>query len=154
MTRVASSPSQYCRRSLPEISTLFPTLMKVEMPTWRCRARASMARPNAPLWDSIATLPLGGRVGDTEALSRTAGSVFKRPMELGPTTRIPWPRAFSRSFSCRARPSAPASANPAVTTMSARTPAAAQSSTASSTASRDATMMARSVPCGISRAEG
>ena len=63
MTRVASSPSQYCRRSLPEMSALFPTLMKVEMPTWRCRARASMARPNAPLWDGIATLPRGGRVG-------------------------------------------------------------------------------------------
>src|SRR6266542_3838932 len=66
MTRVASSPCQYCRRSLPEMSALFPTLMKVEIPTWRCRARASKARPKAPLWDDIATLPRGGSPGEPD----------------------------------------------------------------------------------------
>ncbi len=113
-----------------------------------------MARPRAPLWDDIATLPCGGSPVEREAFNRMSGSALTSPIELGPIMRIPWPRTLSRSFSCKACPGSSASAKPAVMTRSALTPAAAQSSTTGRTASRGTATTARSAPGGIWRAEG
>ena len=38
-----------------------------------------------------------GKSGANEAFSRTAGSVFNKPRQFGPTMRMPWPRTFSKS---------------------------------------------------------
>jgi hypothetical protein len=88
MTLVVGSPSQYCSRSLPETSALFPTLTNVERPTCRSAASFRMARPSAPLCDSSETVPAGGNTGENEAFSRGAPA-FSSPMQLGPTMRIP-----------------------------------------------------------------
>ena len=45
--------------------------------------------PSAPLCDSKPRCPVGGKIGENDALSRTAGSAFSRPMQLGPTIRMP-----------------------------------------------------------------
>ena len=36
-----------------------------------------------------AEMSAGGKTGENDALSRTLGSVFSRPMQFGPTIRIP-----------------------------------------------------------------
>ncbi len=90
---VESSSIQYCMRSLPETSTRLPAETKVEMPRFRRAAEASTAMPRAPDWANRPSRPCGGSVGAREALSRTAGSLLMMPKELGPTTRIPDPRA-------------------------------------------------------------
>ena len=153
MTRVCGSSSQYSRRSLPDTSALLPTLTNVESPIWRWAARPRIAMPRAPLCDESATCPPGGKTGENDAFSRTSALMLSSPMQLGPTIRIPYPRAFSTRAFCRVRPSPPVSAKPAVITTSALTPAAAQSSTADRTASGGTAMTARSTSAGSSRAE-
>ena len=90
-----------------ETSALLPTLTNVERPMWRSAARPRIAMPSAPLCDESATCPPGGKTGENDAFSRTSGLMLSSPMQLGPTIRMPYPRAFSTSASCRARPSAP-----------------------------------------------
>src|SRR3989338_2154257 len=94
ITSVRSSSSQYWSRSLLETSALFPTLTKVDRPSWRSRANARMARPRAPLWEDKATFPGGGNREEKEALRLTLGSVLSRPKQFGPTIRIPYPRTL------------------------------------------------------------
>ena len=56
----------------------------------RVRPRAArMAMPSAPLCDDSAIVAGGGKTGENDAFSRTAGSVFSRPMQLGPIIRMP-----------------------------------------------------------------
>ncbi len=153
MTRVSGSSSQYSSRSLPDTSALLPTLTKPERPICRSAASRRMAMPSAPLCDDSATWPAGGNTGENDAFNRTPGVMFSRPMQLGPTMRIPCPRTFSTSASCSARPPAPISAKPAVMTTSDLTPAAAQSSTTAGTQSGGTARTARSTPAGSSRAD-
>ena len=57
ITDVASSPSQYWRKSFVLTSALFPSATKCEMPTparWAC---SSSATPSGPDWLENATLP-------------------------------------------------------------------------------------------------
>ncbi len=119
MTSVRGSSLQYCTRSLPETSALLPTETNVEMPRFRRRASSRSARPRAPLCEDRPTRPSGGWTGENVALRRTRGSVLMRPMQLGPTMRIPAARTFSRIAASRWRPSAPVSRNPALMMTSA-----------------------------------
>lgn len=66
-------------------------LTNADNPRPKRRAAARITRPRAPLWDARATRPGpgGGRIGDKEALSRTAGSVLSSPRQFGPISRIP-----------------------------------------------------------------
>ena len=112
-----------------------------------------MASPSAPLWDEKPTLPGGGMTGENEALRLTSGEALSRPMQLGPTIRIPKLRTRSTSCCCNARPASPISAKPAVITTSDFTPAAAQSSTTSRTPRLGTATIARSVPGGSARAD-
>ncbi len=68
---------------------MLPTLTNVENPSPSRLAAASAARPSAPLCEDMATRPCGGKTGANVAASRTAGSAFRSPMQLGPTSRIP-----------------------------------------------------------------
>ncbi len=128
-------------------------LTKVDNPTCRSAASWRIARPSAPLCDDRPTCPLGGKIGENDAFSRTAGVALSNPMQFGPTMRMPYPRTLSTSCRCSSRPRSSASANPAVMTTSDETPAAAQSSATPSTASRGTATTARSTPGGRSRTE-
>ena len=69
----------------------------------------------------MATPPAGGDTGENVAFSRTAGSVFSKPMQFGPIRRQPARRMRSTSAASRARPSSPHSLKPALITQIART---------------------------------
>ena len=112
-------------------------------PAARVRS-SSTAMPRAPLCDSIAMLPAGGAVGAKVAFKQSAGSVFRTPMQLGPTILIPEARTRSRSRRSAARPAAEASPNPDEITTTPWTPARAQSVTTSCTAAAGTAMTARS----------
>ena len=147
---VSSSSIQYCMKSLPETSTRLPALAKTETPRLRRAAEASTAMPRAPLWENRPNRPAGGSAGASEALRRTSGWELMMPKEFGPITRMPLLRAVRSSSRWRTSPSGPASANPAETTSSARTPAPAQSRTTSSTDSAGTAITARStVPADV-----
>src|SRR5262249_24108158 len=154
ITSVIGSSSQYCKRSLVETSALFPTLTKDDMPMWKRRAPARVARPRAPLCDDIATRPVGGNSAVNVALSRTFGSVLIKPKQFGPIMRIPCWGTLSANCFWSAAPSTPTSANPAVITTSAQTPLAAQSSTTDNTLSRGTAITARSTCPGTARKDG
>ena len=151
---VESSSIQYCMKSLPDTSTRLPADPKVEMPRLRRAAEASTAMPSAPDWANSPSRPCGGRVGASEALSRTAGSLLISPKEFGPTTRMPASRARRSSSACSRAPSRPSSAKPDDTTSRALTPASAHSSTTSSTACAGTAMTARSTCPGTAATEG
>ena len=94
---------------------------------------------------------MGGMSGDSDALSDRAGSVLMRPKELGPTIRIPDPRARRTSSAWSSSPPAPPpSPKPALTMSRASTSAAAHSSTTLSTFSAGTAMTARSTWPGTS----
>ena len=69
-------------------------------------------------------------------------------MQLGPISRHPAVRTFSSSARSSARPSAPASPNPALITQIAPTPFARQSSTVSNTRAAGTATIARSTALG------
>ena len=62
-TQVASSSSQYCRKSLPERSALSPVDTNEDRPTPRRAASAIAATPSAPLCEASATGPAAGATG-------------------------------------------------------------------------------------------
>ena len=150
-TSVPGSSSQYCRRSLTETSTRLPAETKLDSPIPRSRIWARIPDPSAPDWVNIATRPDSGITAARDALSATAGSAFTTPSEAGPTTRIPYRRAASSSCADRARPSAPASANPREQMTRECTPFAAASSTTAATSSAGTAITARSTWPGTSR---
>ena len=112
-----------------------------------------MARPRAPLWDRNPTRPGSGTIGPKVASRSTCGSVFKIPRQLGPISRIPVARQTASSSRWRSAPSGPVSANPAEMTTMARTPLAAQSRAAWTTAGAGTTSTARSTGPGTSRTD-
>src|SRR5680860_757318 len=133
ITSVSSSASQYCSRSLPEMSALLPTEAKLDRPTPRRSAAARMARPSAPDWLEKATRPAGGNTLLKVAFMRTASLPLSTPMQLGPTTRMPCARTTDMSSRSRAAPSAPASLKPAEMITAALQPMRAASCTTSVT---------------------
>jgi hypothetical protein len=149
-TRVASSPSQYWRKSLLDRSALSPVETNDESPMPRAAAAAIEATPIAPLWEASATGPWTGAVGAAVAFSRSAGSVLRTPSELGPTSRMPLRRQIASSWASRAFPSSPPSRKPPDRTTSARTPAAPHARACSSTSSGATASSARST-AGSSR---
>ena len=89
ITRVVSSSSQNCSRSLPEMSHLSPSEMNQDSPI---RSRSAWVRsdaPSEPDCSEIATGP-GGRVtGTSDAWSPISGREEATPMLPGPTIRMP-----------------------------------------------------------------
>jgi hypothetical protein len=72
-------------------------------------------------------------VGAKVAFMATSGSVFSTPMQLGPTTRMPWRSAISISTLSRSTPAPPISRKPAVITTIAFTPASPHASATAAT---------------------
>ncbi len=110
----------------------------------RLRARSSIARPTAPLWLAIDTLPAGGVAGLNVALRWTSSPSESTPMQFGPTSRMPEARADARNACSTSWPLGDASAKPAVITTATRTPAAAHCETASAAAAAGTAMIASS----------
>jgi hypothetical protein len=105
MTSVSASSSQYSSRSLPEMSALFPTDTNVEMPSPSRSTCSSTARPSAPDCDDIDTRPGRGNVVENVVFIRTSPALpFIRPMQFGPTSRMPCARARASSSSWSAAP--------------------------------------------------
>ena len=122
MRLVPGSSSQYSSRSLGVRSAVLPTDTKPLTPSDGPVSRVSAASPSPPDWVTNARRPGGGKSRLNVALNRGSGPPLSTPMQLGPISRTPATRARRRSSSCRARPSPPASANPAEITHTARTP--------------------------------
>ncbi len=111
--------------------------------------------PSAPDWQKKPIRPGGGTTGARVAFILTSGSVFTRPRQFGPSTRIP--AALATDTMCRwaAAPSAPLpvtswSANPAVITTRPCTPLIRQDSTTSATVAAGTVTTARSTGSGMS----
>ena len=97
MTDVASSSSQNCSRSLPEMSHLSPNDTNHEMPIDICPARCSSDEPSEPDCMEMAMRPRGRSTGTSAALRPVPpGSALEAmPMLAGPMRRRPLRRACS-----------------------------------------------------------
>ena len=113
-----------------------------------------MVTPKAPDWLMKLRGPGGGMFGAKVAFRATAESVFRSPMQLGPTRRMPWARTRATSSSSRAIPSPPTSLKPAVMTTSAFTPFRPHESTTSRTCAFGTTTTARSTGPGMASTSG
>ena len=60
ITSVSGSSSQYCSRSLPEMSALLPTETNEESPSPSAPVSSMIASPSAPLWERNPTRPGSG----------------------------------------------------------------------------------------------
>ncbi len=154
MTRVCASSSQHSSRSLPETSALLPRDTNIDRPRPRSPSIARIASPRAPDCEENATLPATGSLAEKEACSRTAGSMFMIPMQLGPTIRILNFLARSTTSRSIAAPAAPVSLKPAVMMTIDCTPLRPQDSTAPSTAGRGTAITARSIGSGMASTDG
>ena len=76
ITSVRGSSSQYCKRSLPLTSLLFPTETNSEIPIPRAAAWLNNSVPSPPDCDKNATLPATGVTGAKVASSRTSGRIL------------------------------------------------------------------------------
>ena len=152
-TSVASSPCQNCSRSLPDTSARLPAETNVDRPSPRFAASARIAMPSMPDWQKKPIRPGGGTTGAKVAFIRTAGSVFTRPRQFGPSTRIPAPRASATNCRSASAPTGPASAKPAVITTSPCTPLARHAWTTPATSAVGTVTTARSTGPGISATE-
>ena len=99
-------------------------------------------------------MPAGGLVRAKVASYANPGGRERTPRQFGPTSRTLAARQRRFSSASTAAPAADASANPAVTTTIAWTPAAMQSSAAASTPSAGMQMIARSTGAGTSPTRG
>ena len=108
--------------------------------------------PRAPDWVCIATDPRVG--GQVEKVALSPMAVLATPTQLGPTSRIPFARARSRSSASAAAPSRPISPKPALNTTTLLTPAVAQSATTSITAAVGTATTASSIGSGTSLTVG
>jgi hypothetical protein len=104
----------------------------------------------APDWLMKLTGPAGGMIGANVAFIRMSAAVFTTPRQLGPTIRMPYLRAIASSCSSRSAPAGPTSLNPAVITISVRTPRSPHCSATTSARSFGTAMIARSMTPGTS----
>ena len=113
-----------------------------------------MVTPRAPDWLMKLEGPGGGMVGAKVAFSETPSSVLRRPMQLGPTSRIPKSRQTPASRRSRSAPSGPTSLKPAEMTTTPFTPFSPHSRTTSRTCSLGTTTTARSTGPGMCPTDG
>ena len=99
------SSAQYSSRSFVETSARLPSETNAATPSPRAAAWPSSASPSAPDCDDSARPPGRALTSPSSACSATAGSLLKRPMLFGPTSRTPRARTASSSASSRSRPS-------------------------------------------------
>ena len=89
MTRVVSSSSQNCSRSLPETSPLSPSDTNHDIPMRSSSASRSSEAPSEPDCSEMATLPGGSVTGTSDAWRPIDGRDEAMPMLPGPIRRTP-----------------------------------------------------------------
>ncbi|CAB4623036.1 unannotated protein [freshwater metagenome] len=104
MAFVRGSDSQYCKKSLPEISARLPAETKALTPKPRRANRPRMVPPKAPDCEKKPRLPEVGIFLAKETLRLTAGSVLISPNAFGPTRRMPRARQNAKSSACFCAP--------------------------------------------------
>src|SRR5262249_5787474 len=129
-----------------------PSDTMLEKPILFGVAQSSIAVHTAPDWDTRPSDPGSAAPRAKVAFSPSAGRAM--PRQLGPTSRTPQRRAFSRSARSSFAPSAPTSANPAVITTAERTPALPHSSITPGTVLAGVAMTARSTGAGTLATDG
>ena len=121
----------------------------------RVRMTCEKWAPTAPLWLRMVTpekadSTLLMRVKEATSPARAS----RKPMQFGPISRMPAPRAMATISRCMAAPSGPASAKPELSTTAARAPASADWRTAATTPAAGTATMARSGACPIAATLG
>ncbi len=106
--------------------------------------------PNAPLWLTKLSPPIGGSppCAAPPKVHTAPEPTFIAPRQFGPRMRIPVRVASAPSSACAASPSAPTSPKPDANTMAAPTPALAHASSASSVPAAGMASTARSTGPG------
>ena len=99
ITRVVSSSSQNCSRSLPDTSDLSPSDTNHDSPMSSSSASRSTDPPSVPDCSDIATLPGGRLTGSSDAWRPIDGRDAATPALPGPIRRTPARRARTTSAS-------------------------------------------------------
>ena len=123
-------------------SSIEPRLTIELKPTSSCAAQSRIAVRSAPDWLMKPTRPGFAMPAANVAFIRPIG--FMIPRQFGPTTRIPYRRAASRTWRSSSTPSSPTSLKPALMMMIPETPASPQSITSCGALFAGVTMTARS----------
>ena len=90
MTRVAGSPSQYSQQIVARHVGLVADADERRQPELTLgRELENREAERAALRRQRRRARLGGKIGENDALSRTAALALSRPMQLGPTMRMP-----------------------------------------------------------------
>ena len=126
---------------------LSPVWMKWEKPMPLAHAQSSTALHSAPDCETKAILPGGASSGAKLAFRPMPGT--SRPMELGPSTRMPWALASARTASSTLRPEASAACcKPAVMMQAALAPFCPKARMDSANEPTGPHISARSGACG------
>ena len=129
-------------------SSIEPSEATALKPVCSRSAQSRTAVTSAPDWLTKPTLP--GRAMPFAKVALNPATGFMIPRQFGPTIRIPLARAVSRMRPSSARPSGPVSLNPAEMMIAARTPTAAHSSISAGTPGAGVTITASSTGSGTS----
>ena len=121
-------------------------------PTLSRAAQSRIAVSRAPDCEMKPTRP--GLAMPAANVAFIAPTGFMIPRQFGPRTRIPWRRAFSRTWRSSSTPSGPISLNPALMITTARTPAAPHSSMRPGAVRAGVTITARSTASPIAPTVG
>ena len=138
-TRKSSTSPKSTSAAAPRDTTLLK-------PTPEGFAQSRIAVQIAPDCDTSASLP--GSAGTGENVAFSPASVRISPRQFGPSRRRPCRRAAASASACNARPGAPLSPKPLVSTTAARTPALPASSRIPATARAGVASTASSGGCG------
>ncbi len=128
----------------------FPTETNWENPIRSAIPYARIPAQSAPLCETKAMFPRGGRFSLKVALRLTAGLVLRRPKQFGPTSDMRYFAAVRMSSSSSGIPAPPTSRNPDEITITPRVPARPSSSTTPATCGAGTMTIPRS---GVSGSE-
>src|SRR5215218_6301429 len=132
-------------------SSIDPRLTIELNPTSSCVAQSRIAVSRAPDWLTNPTRPGFAIPAAKVAFIPSMG--FMTPRQFGPTTRIPYRWAAWSTWRSSSTPSGPTSLNPALMTITPRTPASPHSVMSLGTVFAVVTMTARSTGSPIARTD-
>ncbi len=118
--------------------------------SWAAQSRTAVS--SAPDWLTKPTRPGLAMPAANVAFIRPIG--FMTPRQLGPTTRMPYSRAASRTWRSSSTPSGPISLNPALMMITPLMPASPHSTTRPGADLAGVTMTARSTGSPIALIDG
>ena len=156
MTRVSGSEARQPITSPTLTSASLPVITQSGAPIPALRASVARCEPNAPDWLTMLMSPSSGHPVSKVVVKvgNQARRALKRPSELGPSMRMPCPRAIAARFSCARAPSSPISAKPDENTTAALQPRRPSDSSVSATCDAGTATTAASGASGSDSTEG